>query len=198
MRATPFIVGSTLLLLAACGAPKPVSISLQQRLANPLYAEYYFDDLVEHLVDLDIQNDPTLDDARAKSAADDARRDGLQAAKAATKKQAEGLDGVFIPAKDFAQGEVLLVDDMLFFHPQFLATPSPDIHVMLSESIDPRDGEFPDANAVDAGPLQSPYGDQSYTLPITTPAGEQPPYRSIVLWDATLQRIVGFAQMHAS
>lgn len=198
MRLTPLAL-APLLLLAACGRPPvPVSVSLQERLANPLYAEYYYDDLVERLVDLDIQNDPSLDDAAVKNASDAARRDGLQAAKAATKKQAEGMEGVFIPAKDYASGEVLLVDNMLFFHPQFIATASPDTRVYLSEAIDPRDAEFPDATALEVSPLQSPYGDQSYTLPVVTPDGEQPPYRSVVLWDEALKRIVGFAQLHAS
>ena len=195
MRRTLLLAASSALLLSACGRPATaVSVSLEQRLANPLFAEYYFDDLVERLVDLDIQNDASLEDAGIKNAADAARREGLQAAKNATKKQNEGVQGMMIPGKDFAQGEVLIVDDMLYFHPQFIATPGVDVRIYLSEALDPRDGDFPDASAVEVGPLQSPYGDQSYALQPSA-EGERPAFRSLVLWDAALERLSGFAQL---
>ncbi len=190
------LIASSLLLLSACGRPATaVSVSLEQRLANPLFAEYYYDDLVEHLVDLEIQNDAMLEDASVKAASDAARRDGLLAAKSATKKQEEGLSGNMVPAKDFTEGEVLVVDNMLFFHPEFITTPGPDVRVYVSNVIDPRDAAFPDPTAVDVGMLQSPYGEQSYAL-VAPKEGEAPSLRSVVLWDAALKRIVGFAQLH--
>ncbi|TSC79153.1 MAG: hypothetical protein G01um101425_790 [Candidatus Peregrinibacteria bacterium Gr01-1014_25] len=182
-----------LLALAGCAGGARTSASLEQKLANPLFAEYYFDDLVEQLVQLDIQNDPVLDDARKKSIVEGARRDGLQRAKDATKKQQEGSMGNFVPAKGFAQGEALAVDGRLYFSPAFLTVPSPALHVFVTNVVDPRDVEFPDDSARDLGLIVSPYAEQDYVLPES-----EKPIHTVVLFDTALDRVIGFAQLSSN
>ena len=178
------------LALAGCNGGLRTSATLEQKLANPLFAEYYFDDLVERMVELDIQNDPVLKDARKKSLVDEIRRDGLQRAKEATKKQLEGSAGSFVPADGYAQGEVLAVDGRLYLHPQFLTVPSPSLHIFISNALDPRDGTFPDESAQDLGLLLSPYAEQDYAMP-----ANDKPFRTAVLWDTKLEKLIGFAQL---
>lgn len=188
-RTAPLLFGISL-LLAGCG--NALSPTLQGHLQNPLFAEYYYDDLVEQMVQLVIDESPLLDDERKKDAADRTRREALELSKAASALQEQGRQGHFVPADGFAQGEVLLLNGMLSFHPEFITIPQPSMHVLLSNAVDPRDVDFPDDSAVDIGPLQSPYGDQSYVLPAN--AATQP-WRTAVLWDTTLGRLVGFAQL---
>ena len=66
------------------------------------------------------------------------------------------------------------------------------MHLFLSESVDPRDIEFPDDSSVDLGPILSPYGAQRYAVPTTDPPQR---YRTAVLWDMKLERLYGFAQL---
>ena len=187
MRRIAFLFAGTLLLAACTAGP---SASLQDRLQNPLFAEYYYDDLVDQMVTLQLHNDPAVVEDAGKDLADATRRDALQQSRDAQGLQQQGRMGEFVEAEAYAKGEVLLTDDALYFHPTFLATPGVDIRVMLTESIDPRDVEFPDPSAQDLGGLKSPYGDQWYAL-----SAPQDSMRTVVLWDAGLKRLMSFAQL---
>lgn len=183
-----------LLSLAACSGPKPTAAE-ENLLENPLYAEWYYDDFVDHLVNLEIQNDPALDDSSMKSAADTARREALAQAKDATAKQRQGLLGAFVTISDETNGETLFLENTLFIGPDFMGVPGIDLHVYLSAVNDPRDAAFPDITAVDLGRVTTPYGAQSYDVPVAEEG--DPTFRTVILYDVALKRIQGFAQIKA-
>jgi hypothetical protein len=191
-RSIAFAALSASLLLAAC-APKP-----QQETSlfeNPLYAEWYYKDLIENMMNLEIQNDPIVKDASMKSMIQKVRQDALSKAQEATAARQAGQLGLLIPDTQEVRGQVLLAGGKLFFSPDTDIMPGPDLRVYLTPMIDPREGSgsvkvFPDASAVDLGPLQNPYGPSTYALPENLPD-----IRSVVLWDAKLKRIYAFAQL---
>ncbi|MBI3331995.1 hypothetical protein HYZ99_03480 [Candidatus Peregrinibacteria bacterium] len=183
-----------LFLLAACGPTinEGAAITLEQLLENPLYAEQYYDLLLERMVELEIQKDPILEEGSKKSLVEDVRRDALAKAREATAKQREGFMGVFVPAKEQAHGEALYVDDTLYLGPSFDSPPGPDLRVYLSTLVDPRDGEFPDEQSLDLGRLESPFGTQRFSV---KPTDSPELYRTAVLYDADLDRMYSFAQL---
>lgn len=63
----------------------------------------------------------------------------------------------------------------------------------VSNAVDPRDVNFPDDTAIDLGQLESPYGMQRYSVPGAEEEVQQ--YRTVVLFDKSLERIYGFAQL---
>lgn len=188
-----FLIGTAFLaLLTGCGSNPAPTKTAEDMLSNPLYAEWYYDDLVDHLVSLEIQNDTSLDDAGAKAASDEGRRDGLAKAKEATKKQSEGIMGAWVSDKEEIQGEVLLLGNMLYLGPSFMTRPGLDLRLYVTTTNDPREGTFPDENALEVGRLDAPYFPQSYKLS-ALPEGVSP--RTVVLYDVTLKRISGFVQL---
>lgn len=167
-------------------------MTLEQQLENPLFAEQYYDDLVDRMVELFIQNDPAVEDNAKQGIIEDTRTEALNRAKEATSRQRDGVLGSFVSVKEHAEGEVLFLDGMLYLGPEFLSQPGPDLHIYLSKLIDPREeGSFPDADALDVGRVESPYGAQTYTV-----IGAEDPtaFHSAVLWDTKLERMYGFAQ----
>lgn len=192
-----FLLATTTLLLAGCGSTE---ISLKQQLENPLFAEYYYDDLVERLVNIEIYKDAfpenveLLNDPARKEIMDAARREGLRLSKEAVKLQERGKRGGIVPVLEKARGEVLVWEDRVFFGPDFDLPPGPNLHLYLSEMIDPRDGDFPDASALDLGVLQNPYGTSSQMFPKVDLAN----YQSLAIYDASLQRLHAFAQIRIS
>ncbi len=74
--------------------------------------------------------------------------------------------------------------------------PGPEVYVMISTILDPRSESgasiFPDASAVNLGRLQTPYGAQTYVIP---EASKDTVFRTVVLWDKRLERVMGFAQL---
>lgn len=182
-----------IVLLAACTRTSG-DLTLNDRLRNPLFAEYYHEDVTEQMVQLQLNEDPSLENADHKAAADAARQASLAAALEARRLQRTGKSGSFVPASGFAQGEALLTDGALYFHPQFITDTGADVHVVLSSAVDPREGTFPGDNTIDLGKLKTPYGDQWYAMEDSDIPGVQ----SIVLWDAGLERLIGFAQLHVN
>jgi len=181
-----------LLLLSACTSGPPQGMSLEERLKNHLFAEAYYDTLLDRMVELDIQDDPLLEDSGKASIVENTRRDALAKAKEATRKQREGLAGNFVPAKEQTGGEVLYVDNSLHFGPTFDTYPGPSLHVLLTTIVDPREGTFPDDTAIDLGEIQSPLGAQIIPVPEMEDTAK---YRTVVLWDTKLERLYGFAQL---
>ncbi len=186
-----FVLLLPLLVLAGC-ASKPPQLTLEEALLNPLFAEQYYDMLVDLIVELEIKKDPLLEDKRKKATADEARRDALAKAKEATKVQREGTMGGFVPAKEFAKGEVLYRENRLFLGSTFETSPGPSLHLFLSTVVDPRDTAFPDDTSIDLGRLESAFGAQQYSVP---PMDNPLLYRTVVLFDTKFERIYGFAQL---
>jgi hypothetical protein len=193
MKRTHLLLASLSITLAGCGNAVGLpeyDTTLQDLLRNPLYAEYYYDDLTDFTVDLVLHNDPILEDSNINETVNRVRTRALQHAKRAVDAQNRGKRGSFVSDKRIALGEALLLDSVLYFGPTFNAPPGPSLSVYLTTIIDPRDGEFPDPTAVRIGGIKNQYGAQSFALPVHTGSGET--LRTAVLWDDTLY---GFAQL---
>jgi hypothetical protein len=184
-------------LFTSCTASK--DITLEQHLENPLFAEYYYDDLVGRLVNIEIykdtfpENAEILADPARKEIMDTARREGLRLSKEALKLQDQGKRGVWVPVLEKAKGEVLVLEDHVYFGPDNDIPPGPNLHLYLSAMIDPRDGAFPDESTVDIGQLQNPYGASTQSFRTVDLTG----FNTLVLYDASLQRLYAFAQIRA-
>lgn len=186
---TLLIVIAAATALSACGAAG-TSIDLEN--SNPLVVSRYGDELADTMANLVIQNDPVIKEpgmqqliekeiARAKSMA----IRGRQEAK-------EGAQGAIIAEKESVTGYALLLADTLWLSSDFETSPGPDLHVYLTTIVDPRGASFPDETAMDLGIIQSVYGAQKYSLPSKIDPAVM---RTLVLFDATLKRIYGFAQL---
>lgn len=159
---------------------------------NPLFTERYYEELVESMVNLSLYHHPLLKEPKKQNAVDRARRTALQRSMEAEKTQHEGMRGAFIPMEEYTKGIALLVGEYLYFSTDFVATPGPSLHLYLSTVVDPRDDSFPDATAIDLGPLQNPYGAQEYRVSLRE---NLPLYRTVALWDTSLEYLHSFAQL---
>jgi len=196
MTMKPFIIYTfAAFLLVGCSSRGTHQFILEEQLKNPLFAEWYYEELTQRMVELEIKQDPLLKDERKKVASDATRREALQKAKEAGKKQLQGMLGSLISILEETTGEVLYVDDAVYFGPDFFATPGISMHVFLTTVVDPRDVTFPDETAMDLGPMQSPYDTGAYPVP---PVENPLLFRTVVLLDTTLNRIHGFAQLSPS
>lgn len=185
----PFALLGSSLVLASCAAR---DASVTDRLSNPLFAERYAEEMVYVLTEREIQNDPLLEDAEKVQLLVQTRQEWVQHAQRAREQQREGMSGHMFEMGEYAAGEVLLLDDSLFFASNFETLPGPDLRVYLSTVMDPRDVPFPDASSIDLGQLPTPYGAQRMGVPdLSDPLA----YRTVVLWEATLGRLYGFAQL---
>lgn len=194
MRARTIFVLLFGTVLSACnGSPAAYrSDALDEHLQNPLFAEQYFEALVQRMVELVITQDPILQDEQKQTIASDVRREGLEKAKGATQTQLKGTYGEFVSASEWAIGEVLYVQDTVYFGPDFRVDPGPSLHVFFTTTVDPRLASFPDDSAIDLGQIQSTIADQSYPVPNV----ENPLlYRTVVLFDTLIGRIYAFAQL---
>lgn len=179
--------------LSACSQN---TIARQDLTQNPLFAKYYYQDLVDTMANYSIQNDPIVKDADKKKVIDSVKARGQEHIKDATAKINAGKHGGFMSDHDYASGTALLLDGMLYFSQDFNTLPSPETHVILSTLLDPRAGSgataFSDKDALDLGLLQTPYGAQSYEVHADA---NKKTFRSVVLWDRRLERLMGFAQL---
>lgn len=184
------LLGSSLLLLSACGAPK--SADLTDLLKNPLYAEQYYDTQTEHMVDLLINSGALLKDASIKAAIDHARLEGVKLAKDATDLQAKGKMGSLMSDTEESIGEVLLLDGTIYLGPEFQLLPGLNVHAYLSSVLDPREGTFPDDTAIDLGPVHTAFGATTYNV-----TGDTEHMRTFALYDVAMKRLMGFAQLQS-
>ena len=159
---------------------------------NPLYAKRYYDELLENLVSLSIHQNPLLQEKGKEKKIEQARRDALIKAREAEQNQQSGPKGAFIPMEEYAQGIALLTGNTLYLSPDFAVTPGISLHLFLTTAVDPRDTKFPDPAAVDLGPLKNAYGAQAFAVNLSASPTH---YRTAVLWDAALERLVSFAQL---
>lgn len=199
MRTTLLWTIAITTLLAGCTTTYVASPTndppLAERLHNPLYAEYYFDDLTEQMLTLALREDPSLQDATIRNMVDRTRTESLERAAAAVKAQKEGRIGPFLSDRELVFGEALLLDHVLYFGPTFDSAPGPSLHTYLTTVVDPREDVFPDPTAIALGPLKDQYGAQSFAVPPDAESGSTIPLRTVVLWDNELEILYGFAQL---
>lgn len=189
MRRPAIFVG--FLLLSAC-SPLPLSRNAVERMKNPLYAEQYYAELVDHFVGLQIHKDPALKDTDITTKADKARKEALRQSQEAAAVVDEGSIGFFSPAAEEMKGAALALGGKLYIGPDFLTIPGADLRIYATRMVDPREGTFPDETAQDLGPLDSPYGDQVYRLSGAFTDADQ---FTVVVFDRALKRVHGFAQV---
>ncbi len=182
--------------LLLCGCSKAAyQADPNALLGNPLYVELFANEMVDTMVEFDIQNDPIILDTTKKKIIDDTKKAWLIKSTEAKQLQRKGIKGSFIEIKEYAEGEVLLLNNIVHFGPNFVTAPGPELHAFLSTVVDPRDAEtFPDATAIDVGIVRVPYGAQSFI--ITQKIDDPKIYRSIALWDVKLGLLYGFAQIN--
>lgn len=181
----------TPLLLVAC-ANNTATTSLQDNLRNPLFAQRYYTDLSELMVTLDVGGDPLLKNDGRQDIADRTRTQAVKRVEDAIQLRQSGLQGTFISERNLTIGAAALVNGSVFFSPDFESTPGPELHVYLSDTVDPRTGTFPADTDVDLGLLGNPYGAQEYIIPS---AEASRTFRSIVIWDTALRLPYGFVQL---
>ena len=71
------------IVISACNQDAPGayrSNALEEHLQNPLFAEQYFESLVQRMVELVIRQDPIMDNEEKKAIADSVRQEGLKKA----------------------------------------------------------------------------------------------------------------------
>lgn len=184
------------LLLAACtSAPGgPIGLPLQERLRNPLVAERYWSDLAEHMADFTRTGDPITKDPVRMATVEAERLRALERVEQSRALINEGRRSHFqsVSVNEDAMGFVLVREGIVSLDPSFLVRPGPSVHLYLTTALDPRDAPFPDPTSLDLGQLQTAYGAQEYAIP----EGQQnPAFRTVVLYDPRLQRLIGFAQL---
>lgn len=180
---------ASLTLLAACSGN---STTLESQLKNPLYAARYGDILADTLANMIIMNDPSVQDQKAKANLEQEIEKAKIISDDARREIDKGTMGAFMQDKESVSGYALYLDDTLFFSSDFETKPGVELHVYISTVVDPRDHAFPDASAIDLGPLQSAYGAQAYAVPRLK---SQKEYRSVALWDRSLKRMYAFTQL---
>lgn len=159
---------------------------------NPLYAERYWSDMTDMYVAQILNEKPALEKAGMLTAITEKKDEALAASKAALAERKKGRLGQVVPIKNGVAGLVLLLDNTLFFNPDFVIDPGPSLHVYVTHAVDPRDTAFPDKSSIDLGRLQTPYGAQSYTLPQNIGSDG---LRTVVFYDVMLKRLFAFGQL---
>lgn len=183
----------SLLILSGCrGESSTRSRPLSDRLQNPLFAEQYWSEKAEHMADFIRNEDPITKDAVKKAVIESERADAVAKLEEVRKSMSSGRKGALLIATEPIQGMALLLNNTLYFGSTFLAYPNPDTYVYLTTIVDPRDTTFPDATSYQVGPLQSPYGEQEYVIPESR---SDPRFKTVVIYDKKLDRILGFAQL---
>lgn len=177
------------LLLAGCGV-RGTSISEQNQ--NPLTAARYGDELANALADLIIQNDPIAEDPGMKARIQDEIEQAKKIGNNARNILNRGSMGPLIPIKEDMEGWAAYTNGTLYLSSDFYTRPGPSLRVYLTTVVDPRDVDFPDETAIDLGEIQSMYGAQEYAVNTDT---EPRLLRTVALYDTTLQRLFGFAQL---
>jgi hypothetical protein len=186
MRISPPLIVSGLcitLSLSACSTHTS---------SNPLTDSRYGDELADTLANLIIQSDPITKDPKMLQTINDNIAKAKDMGNSARDQMAEGMQGAIIALHQDVAGYILTLDGILYISSEFMTDPGLDLHVYLTETVDPRDGIFPDPTAIDLGALKTPYGAQSYRI---TSKKSPELLRTFVLYDKTLKRLYGFAQL---
>lgn len=194
------------LVLISCTPAGSIS---QDPTENPLVVEQYEAELVDHFVNLEIQKDPALNDSEVRNTVNAARASAIERSRSAAAAVESGIMGNFLGIREETKGTALMTGDGLYFGTDFITIPGAELHVYVTDAVDPRDTPvFPDPSAVDLGLLRSPYGAQAYAVPsnvqptpvtgsgsTVTETPEERRHATVVLYDLALRRFHGFAQL---
>lgn len=195
MRYLPIVLCGAAAIAACTKVVPENAISHGELMQNPLFAERFSEELIDAMVQIQLWEDPMLEDARKAALVEEARIGWFEITRQARAAKREGMLGTWQPIATNVRGTMLLTKDgTLYFDSQFTVTPGLQLALYLTAAVDPRDVAFPDETAISLGKLQTPYGAQSYVLPEEAQDASQ--YRTAVLWDETLQRIHGIAQFN--
>lgn len=191
-RLLPFSL--VLLTLSACSASNTATDVGNEHIRNPLVAEQYWSDLTDTMVNLMVNEKAELEKAKLTSYVDGIRQQAHKMSQEALADRKKGLLGEFARMKQDVQGYVLVrpEDGTLFTGSNFESDPGPSVHIIFTEMLDPRTGEFPDESSYDIGELSSPYGPQQYVFDASKWKKE---YITVALYDIRLKRLYGFAQI---
>ncbi len=179
----------SILLLSACSGNKT---SIAEENQNPLTASRYGDELADRLANLIIINASGATTEPMKSVILKGIDDAKEIAENARIQQSKGMMGALLSMEEHVTGYALLLKGKLYLSSDFEIAPGPNLHVYLSQTIDPREGTFPDATAVDLGEIQAIEGAQEYTASLK---GSDSLYRTIAFFDPTLKRLYAFGQL---
>ncbi len=179
----------SLIALSACSRNE-TSIDAQNK--NPLTASRYGDELADRLANLIIINASGATTEPMKSMILKRIDEAKELAEDARMQQAKGMMGALLSMEEDVSGYALLLKGTLYLSSDFEIAPGPNLHVYLSQAIDPREGTFPDETAVDLGEIQSIDGAQTYA---TSLKGNDALYRTIAFFDPTLKRLYAFGQL---
>jgi len=195
MRCIPLILCGAAALTACTKVVPENAISHGELMQNPLFAERFSEELIDAMVQIQLWEDPILQDEQKAALIEEARIGWFEITKEARAAKREGMLGTWQPIATDVRGMMLLTaQGNLYFDSQFTVTPGLELALYLTAAVDPRDTEFPDETAINLGKLQTPYGAQSYMLP--EEAQDASLYRTAVLWDEALQRMHGIAQFN--
>lgn len=165
---------------------------LSQNLHNPFFAKRYYAELVDRLTQMQIREDPLLKDSGKMATVERVKNESIGKEQDADNLMRGGVMGAFLPAGEETIGQALLLDGTLYLDTTFAAYPGINLHLYMSDVVDPRDDTFPDATALDLGVLQNPYGFQQFALPEDQ---KDHVYRTVALWDAGIGRLYSFVQL---
>jgi len=178
------------LFVSACSGVGKTSIDAENQ--NPLTASRYGDELADTLTNLIILKDPIAEEERMKENIQADIKKAKRLSDEARERMANGSMGTFISIQEETYGFAAFTEEKLYLASDFFTDPGPSLHVYLTTVVDPRDVQFPDETAIDLGVIQSTYGAQTYSVP---GEGDAKLLRTAVLYDTTLKRIFGFAQL---
>lgn len=189
MRSSNTLVLASCFLLVACNQS---TTNISHENENPLTASRYGDELADTLANLIISRDPVIEQPGMEKEISKEITKAKAISTRARELLIQGMMGGIIAAGQDASGLALYLDDVLYLSSDFSVDPGPNLHIYLSETVDPRNGDFPDETAVDLGEIQTTYGAQSYAVP---PQKKSDALRTLVLWDVKLKKLYGFAQI---
>lgn len=191
MQRTTLFALFSVLLLSACGNASGTTTAGN----NPLLQIQHDEELADSLANLIIAKDPLADDAKTRTMLEGEITKAKESLAATQRAQAAGISGPMRSEKEEVTGWTLYMNDTLYTSSDFSSHPGLDLHLYLTAVVDPRDVVFPDITSIDLGRIEYPYG--AMALPVHAKPDAVKNLRSVVLWDAKLKRLYGFAQLSA-
>ncbi len=166
---------------------------------NPLMAETIADQLIEFVTNLQIianERKQPIKDAAILRAMDDTFIEARRIRDEAFRKQDQGKKGAFHGVQESSvEGEVILVEETLYFGYDFRTDVAINTRVLLSKHVAPStEAELQSEPTLDLGLLQNILGPQEYHVgPLSASDWNQ--YRTVALYSAPLKRVMGYAQI---
>ena len=205
MRSHIAFIGIILMgiLLMSCTAQKssewPAHDVYEQ---NPLTAEVIADQMIDYATNLQInagEREEKIKDPVVLRAIDDAFVEARNMQKRSHEAQDEGKIGALYGVNgNFAKGEVLLLDDMLYFGYWVEVSAAPKMSLYLAEHVSPHKSKELFSEAVrKIDVLHSPYGAQQYSVG-TLKNDEWNKFRTVAIYSESLKQVIALAQIRGA